>query len=450
MNIWKRTVMGKAVNLSKRCNDFAIYLPAIQKGFAKATLNLGDKNRAFPANLTMRDLNFLNPNNKLWHYKYALYSAGQLSIGEQQADIITNRNIDETVILGDSGGYQIGKGTLGGFNKHGNLRNANDICDAWTNAVELKQWILDWLETNSDYAMTIDMPLWSKFEDNKNTPFHKCSTEQLINLTVENLRFIQNNKRGNTKWLNVIQGTTYDDTKLWWDAVKGFRFDGWAMAGNAGYNGGVAAIIKQVLTMRDEGAFDVGMDWLHVLGVSQTKWAVLLTAIQRGLRDYCNPSLRVSFDSASPTLISGRYEQIVLKPNFTSDENSWAFSMDDCPINKKYVNATSSPKFPYTSPLADLLEMHHLNANYDKYKGVTLDSTSHHLLTNHNTWVYITAMIEANELAFGNMHNANKYVPSKILDCINIFEDMLTTKNWLPIWKKHIELFNDIKKMKES
>ena len=425
-------------------------MPAIQKGFAKATLNIGDRDRAMPANITMRDLNFLNPKNKLWHYKYALYSAGQFGIGEQETDIITNRSIDNTTILGDSGGFQIGKGTLSGFNALNGLRSANDVCDAWTDAVDFKQWILDWLETNSDYAMTIDMPLWSKFKENKNTPFHKCSTEQLINLTVENLHFIQNNKRGNTKWLNVVQGTTYDDTKLWWDAVKEFKFSGWSLAGNAGYNGGVAAMIKQVLIMRDEDAFEQGMDWLHVLGVSQLKWAVLLTAIQRGLRDYCNPNIQVSFDSASPSLISGRYEQIVQIPKLTNKDSSWTFSMDDCPIDKKYVIGNKKYPFPYSSPIADLLEMHHINANYEKDKGVTLDSTSHHLLTNHNTWVYVNAMIEANELAFGNTANKNEFVPSKILDCINVFEEMLTTKNWVPIWKNNIDLFDSIKKMKES
>ncbi len=428
------------INLSKQWDDFAVYLPAIQKGFAKAAFNKGDKNRVMPQGITMRDLNFLNPNNKLWHYKYGLYSAGQFTIGEQQADIVTNRNNDKTLILGDSGGYQIGKGTLNGFEALKGLRNANDICSAWTDAVELKQWIVDWLETNSDYAMTIDMPLWAKLNENKSSPFHKCSTQQLIDLTVENLRFIENNKRGNTKWLNVVQGLTDNDTQLWWDAIKAFKFDGWALAGTTGYGGGVAALIKQILIMRDDGAFEEGMDWLHVLGVSQPKWAVLLTAVQRGLRSYCNPNLRVSYDSASPSLLSGRYEKVAMPPTFSNANNSWSFSSVACPTNKKYVNSNETYPFPYNSPLADVLEMHHLNANYDKYKGVTLDSVSHHLLTNHNTYIYITSMLKANELAFNNAPNTHSCVPTKLLDCINVLEELLTTNNWMPIWKKHVKL----------
>ncbi|OOZ36072.1 hypothetical protein BOW52_10970 [Solemya elarraichensis gill symbiont] len=328
--------MNTPEDFSKRCDDFAIYLPAIQKHYAKAAVSKGDSSR-LPSNITMRDLNFLNPANKLWHYKYALYSAGQFNIGEYDTDIVTDRNKDRTLMLGDSGGFQIGKGTLGGFN---NLRNRDpdSISKVWTDAVELKHWIVNWLETHSDYAMTIDMPLWAKYKENKSSPFHNCSTQQLIDLTVQNLRFINNNKRGNTKWLNVIQGTTYEDTKLWWNAVKEFRFNGWSLAGNAGFRGGAAAIIKQILIMRDEDAFTSGMDWLHILGVSQLKWAVLLTAIQRGLREHCNQNIRVSYDSASPTVISGKYEKIALKPDLTNKDNSWSIRVIDTPTAKEYTS----------------------------------------------------------------------------------------------------------------
>ena len=95
--------------------------------------------------------------------------------------------------MGDSGGFQIGKGTLAGFTALNKLKTADEVCDAWRNATELKKWIVNWLETHSDYAMTLYMPLWAQLEQNKRTPFHKCSTQQLIDLTVENLEFIKKN-----------------------------------------------------------------------------------------------------------------------------------------------------------------------------------------------------------------------------------------------------------------
>jgi hypothetical protein len=442
--------MANNVNdLTPRWDNFAVYLPSIQKAYAKAAYKTGDKTRVMPDGITMKDLNFLNPNNKLFHYGYSLYSAGQFKVGEQQADIITNRT-SGSIIVGDSGGFQIGKGTLAGFDALKNIRKPEDVCAAWTDAVELKTWIVNWLETHSDYAMTLDMPLWAQMPSNKSSPFHKCSTEQLINLTVENLRFIDTHRRGNTKWLNVIQGTTAEDMKLWWDAVKDFRFGGWALAGDTGWRGGAAAVIKQVLMMRDEGAFEPGLDWMHILGVSQAKWAVLLTAIQRGIRAHCNPNFRVSYDSASPNILSGRFQQVALYPNFTNKAESWSIRAARCPNDKVYVAGNPSYAFPFPSPIGDRLKMHHLNVQYDKYSTVNFDDVSQHMLTHHNTWVYIRAMLEANELAFLDRHDAENFVPPQLLECIYVFEELLTGGAWQKKWKKHEKLFDALKDLKSS
>ena len=92
--------MAKGIDLTPRWDNFAVYLPSIQKNYASAAYKRGDKERVMPNGITMRDLNFLNPKNKLWHYKYALYSAGQFRVGEQKADIVTNRDTANTIILG--------------------------------------------------------------------------------------------------------------------------------------------------------------------------------------------------------------------------------------------------------------------------------------------------------------------------------------------------------------
>ena len=434
--------MKAITDITPRWDNFAIYLPALSKGFANAAYQVGDKTRLMPEGITLKDLNFLNPHNKLWHYAYALYSVGQFKVGERQADIVTNRDKEKTLILGDSGGYQIGKGTLAGFDALKQLRKPEAICEAWTAARDVKKWILNWLETHSDYAMTLDMPLWAQLPSNKDTPFHKCSTEQLIQLTVQNLDFIQHNQRGKTKWLNVIQGTTTESMQQWWAAVSKYRFSGWALAGDTGWRGGPAAVIRQVLMMRDEGAFEPGLDWLHVLGVSQPKWAVMLTAIQRGLRAKCNPKLRVSYDSASPGILSGKFQQLAIFPAYTKDATSWNIRAKRAPIHKGYVSTDNPYAFPFHSALGNRLQLHHLSVNAEKYSNIIYDEVSHHLLTHHNTWVYVHALLQANELAFIDRHDAAEYVPGALLDCIEVFEDLLTRDSWEHEWKKQQGVFD--------
>ncbi|MFT6066773.1 MAG: hypothetical protein ACJAWD_000035 [Methylophilaceae bacterium] len=182
--------------------------------------------------------------------------------------------------------------------------------------------------------------------------------------------------------------------------------------------------------VRDEGAFEPGLDWMYVLGVSQAKWAVLLTAIQRGIRAHCNPNFRVSYDSASPNILSGKFQQVAVYPNFTNKAESWSIRAVRCPNDKVYVSDNPSYAFPFPSPLGDRLKMHHLNVHFDKYSTVNFDDVSQHMLTHHNTWVYTRALLEANELAFLDKHDAENFVPPQLLECIYVFEDLLTGGAW--------------------
>lgn len=105
-----------AIDLTPRWENFAVYLPALQFGYASAVESnkLLARERAFPKGIKLTDLDFLNPKSKLWHYGYGLYSAGQFTSAQPKACAVTNRDRKRTTILGDSGGYQIGIGSFNG------------------------------------------------------------------------------------------------------------------------------------------------------------------------------------------------------------------------------------------------------------------------------------------------------------------------------------------------
>ena len=434
------------IDLTPRWDKFAVYLPAMQHGYASAVDNNKLlKGRDFPKGLKLTDLDFLNPKSKLWHYGYALYSAGQFTDARPKACAVANRDREHTTILGDSGGYQIGKGTLRGTEHLKRAKTSAEVCELWRQSGDIRKWIVQWLEDNSDYAMTIDMPLWAKFPANSNTPFHKCSVEELIELSIGNLDYIKRNARGKTKWLNVLQGTTAEDSKQWWDAVKGYRMGGWALAGNVGWRGGLENVLYYVLTMRDDNAFDKGQDWMHVLGVSQPTWAVLLTAIQRAIRTNCaNDEFRISYDSASPFQAGGRYQQVVRYPKFTKDIASWAMTMHAAPLNPLYADTGADYHFPYSSPVGDLLTLSHLNIRGGEFQRGAYDTVSNHLLTNHNLWVYVRGFLEANELAFMHASEADKAVPQKLLDMCAFIEHIMGEERWQAKLKKEKLLLADV------
>ena len=439
-------VADMAIDLTPRWDKFAVYLPAMQYHYASAVDNNKLlKGRDFPKELKLTDLDFLNPKSKLWHYGYALYSAGQFTDALPKACAVTNRDKNKTTVLGDSGGFQIGKGTLRGTEHLKRAKTSAEVCQLWRESGDIRKWIVQWLEANSDYAMTIDMPLWAQSPSNSKTPFHKCSVQELIDLSIGNLDYIKRNARGKTKWLNVLQGTTEQDSKQWWDAVKGYRMGGWALAGNVGWRGGLENVLRYVLTMRDDNAFDKGQDWMHVLGVSQPTWAVLLTAIQRAIRQHCdNDKFRVSYDSASPFQAGGRYQKVVRYPKFTKDIASWTMTMHEAPVNPIYADTGSEFHFPYPSPIGDLLTLNHLNIRGGEFQRGAYDTVSNHLLTNHNVWVYVRSFLEANELTFMRSSEADKAVPQKLIDMCAFIELILGEDRWQAKLKKEHLLLADI------
>ena len=65
--------------------------------------------------------------------------------------MIQQRDRGRTMILGDSGGYQIGKGVLKFDWLDFEGKSANDT----------RQKILEWLELTADWSMMLDVPTWA-------------------------------------------------------------------------------------------------------------------------------------------------------------------------------------------------------------------------------------------------------------------------------------------------
>lgn len=420
-------------------NDFAtagraVYLPAVNSTFARTAVAANIDGRDFPAGLTVDDLVYWQP-NKLFDYPYLLHSIGLYKVGAVDDTAVSRIERGSAVVLGDSSGFQIGQGTLKGLKGFEANMPAAQAIAAWNAASDVRKWILNWLEAYSTYAMTIDMPLWAAVEDTK-SPFSKCTREQLLQMTLDNLRYINVNKQGNTKWLNVVQGIGNDDTEFWWRGVKSYRFSGWALAGGAGSRGGLAQLLYAVLLMNEDDAFAEGCDWVHVLGVSTLDWAVVLTAVQRCLNKR-NPALQVSFDTSSPFQSGMMREEAYYLPRLTTDARTWVFPKAESPQGFDLIG--SKEPFPHScSPLGKLLQLGHLNVSsvWNPGQRKQYDSISLMMLVNHNIWVTLKAIETANDLAFGNDNIAT--TPSALVDCIEGIETIFDIANKQGDWRGYL------------
>ena len=317
--------------------------------------------------------------------------------------------------------------------------SGNEAEIAWRQNKDAVTWIADTLDTYFDYAMTVDMPLWARTSSGKDSPFHNCSEDQLLQMTLKNLNTINNSALHSVKWLNVLQGTNPTNTLNWYNSVKHYNFSGWSLAGAASWRGGLSNMLHLLLTMRDEGAFEPGKNWIHMLGVSQPIWDVIFTRCQMHLRNI-NPSLQISYDSASPFITAGRFDSIAQQPKLGSNIKEWSIGMKKIDAVRTFADPTNP--FPFedkTSAISQHLYMHHLVVNDEELESRRIDDWTSQLIANHNIWIYLDAGRRANLLVDTKFDD----LPLLIKAGLTAIDSVFSSNNWrhtLEIYRDDLDL----------
>ena len=410
-------------NLTSKQNDYAIFLPAISGFYAtfigkqRVNNDYVDPARMPAAIQDMEQMNWLNDAKGLFPYKWSLYSGGHanldLSKDDPKEDMVRKRD-PNTLILGDSGGFQIGKGLWEGDWK------ANSGCPK---AQKKRGLVLNWLDNTANYSMVLDIPTWV-FKNKEASDACQIKTiQEAVDATkFNNEYFIKHRKgvsNGGTRFLNVLQGSDHTSADEWYEEMKEFcdpnkypgkHFDGWAMGGQNMCD--VHLILKRLVALRHDNLLQEGLhDWMHFLGTSKLEWAVLLTTIQRAVRKYVNPKFTISFDCASPFLATANgqvYHEISLP-----HDGKWSYRMSPIADDKKYSTDTR----PYgeaalqdglisvfdESPVSSRMQMKDVcvyapgDVNKVGKEGKTSwDSFSYALLMAHNVWTHIESVQRAN------------------------------------------------------
>jgi hypothetical protein len=405
-------------NLTAKQSDYAIFLPALSSFYStyigkQRGGNYVDPAR-MPANIQdMEMLNWLNDQKSLFPYKWSLYSAGHanLDLTKQDwgEDMVRNRDRANTFLLGDSGGFQIGKGKWEGDWKNPNCPKAQ----------KKREQVLAWMDGLMDYGMCLDIPTWiTKIPSSMELTGIK-TYKDAVNATYINNDYFINNRSGDCKFLNVLQGEHHTDADRWYNTMKkycdprqypGRHFNGWAMGGQNMCD--IHLVLKRLVALRFDGLLEEGkQDWMHFLGTSKLEWALLLTDIQRAVRKYHNPAFTISFDCASPFLATANgqvYHQIDIEHH-----QKWCYRMRAIVDDKKYASDTRSYRNAVLqdnlighfddSPISSNLQIKDIciykpgDLNKIGKEGKTSwDSFSYALLMGHNVWTHISSVQEAN------------------------------------------------------
>jgi hypothetical protein len=407
-------------NLSKQQkSDWALFLPAISSfyitglGKQREGENYFDSNR-IPVgfNNDVECLNFLNSKKGLFTYKWGLYSAGHANLDTNvvdNAESIIRKREKGTFLLGDSGGFQIMKGQWPADWKDINCPKA----------MKQRQKVLKWMDTYMDYGMCLDVP--SQTLRNKHLlDKHGISTiEEAVRATHINNEYFINNRSGECKFLNVLQGLNHKQSDEWYDEMKMYcdpklypknHFNGWAFGGQTKID--IHLTLKRMVNIIHDGLLVEGKhDLIHCLGTSILEYAVLFSDIQRAIRKYHNPKLVITFDCASP-FFSAAKGLAYFNTNIEHNKK-WTYSMEKTAEKKSYANDSRKfrdavlqdgvHKLFTDSPVTDRMMVRDLCYRGQGFLGAhgketktSWDTLSYTLLQGHNVYQHIVAVQEAN------------------------------------------------------
>lgn len=336
-------------DLTSKQQDFALFLPALSGFYATYVgKQRHDPNYVDPARVPadfetgVEGLNWLNRDAAYFPYKWALYSAGHAELDvnkpSPKEDMVRNRDRKNSLVVGDSGGFQIGKGVWEGDWKDVNCPKAK----------KKRELVLSWMDAYMDYGMILDIPAWVARSPAGAKATGISSYAEAVKATEINNNYFMQARNGNCKFLNVLQGETHADADDWYDRMKHYcdpkqheqPFEGWSMGGQNMCDS--TLILRRLIAMRHDGLLEKGRhDWMHFLGTSKLEWACLLTDIQRAIRKYQNENFTVSFDCASPFLATAN-GQIYVSTEINHD-TKWSYRMVPSVDKKKY--ATDNRRF---------------------------------------------------------------------------------------------------------
>ena len=408
------------MNLSdKHDNEWALFLPAMSSFFITGLGKQREGEKYFPDeripqgfNGDVECLNFLNSKQGLYTYKWALYSAGHANLDttvDDPAESIIRKREKGTFMLGDSGGFQIMKGQWPADWKDPNCPKA----------MKQRQLVLKWMDTYMDYGMCLDVPSQTIRNQHLLDKHGIRTIEDAVAATHINNEYFIQNRNGECKFLNVLQGLNHTQSDKWYEEMKKYcdpkiypdnHFNGWAFGGQNKID--IHLMLRRLVIMIHDGLLEPGKhDLIHCLGTSILEYAVLFSDIQRAIRKHHNPNLQITFDCASPFFSAAK--GLAYFQNNIEHDSKWSYSMEKTAEDKKY--ATDKRKFSdavlqdgihktFTdSPITDRMLVSDLCYRGQGFIGAhgketktSWDTLSYTLLQAHNVYQHITAVQEAN------------------------------------------------------
>ena len=331
-----------------------------------------------------------------WRYKYFLMTAGHLY---KKQEIRKTWGLEDTLVFGDSGGFQIATGAL-----------------KWDMA--LRDQIFEWLEANSDIACNIDIPPRVTYEGR---------FQEALDVSLDNFKYFENKQTGKTKFLNVVQGSNPVEFKFWYDTVKDMQFGGWCI----GSSRRLVDFMYVLALMLKEKEFDKKYNtWVHLLGISKVSDFFVLAQMQKLMNKYTDNRITISTDSSSP----GQYPifgQMVWSPNWKDQ----VFNMLYFPKDGSNLNY---PKTGHVPSLVNHPGVPHLT--WDILENYSTEAVTR--LTYHNLYMYIYTAENVEKLVNDcPLEILAELIPNDLIQILRSMEEMFESSDPIAVYERYRQFY---------
>ena len=276
----------------------SMFFPAISTNFTSKIEKSFEELFKLSDGALRKSIRFYNKDSYFYH-PYTLFSAAH---HYKVKDLRAKKQIDDDVfVFGDSGGYQVATGKA--------PKGYND------------KTALEWCEKNTDIFPILDTPI--------GTP---NLTDQMERSVASAKFYVENRSATGKIILNVVSGCKEDGWDEWYDAIKEYELDGWAMGGHF-LN--PRNIIVSLLKFMIAGEFSKEkLTYCHVFGVSNSILTLYICYFQFLLEKY-GYNCQLTYDSSTFSIVSSKAEFI--SPQHVNGFSQSRLAYPKAGGHKKYV-----------------------------------------------------------------------------------------------------------------
>jgi len=324
----------------------------------------------------------------------------------------------KNLIMGDSGGYQICSGAM-----------------KWK--PELTKQSFDWLEKNSDVAMNLDIPPRLKYDGK----FDEC-----LQLSKENFKYFADNQTGVTDYMNVIQGADEVEYSKWYDEVKDFPFQGWAIGGSGfSYYKFLSGLM---VLLNGKEHHNPNVKYIHILGTSRVTYFLLLLQLQKSLEEI-GSDIVVTTDSSSPdrAVVFGTYYM-----GYSLKRGTWeAIGFPNEANHEELVDefvSLENPTFPFVTPFDTELSKH---VDFrDVKQTVGTEGAYSYGMRLHNFQFFVDVIHRLESIVYGHDFILQQSVSNDVYKMMHSIDEMVKSDDPQRVFEKYKPLYAKMSNTKKE